>query len=200
MRAAVLLLLLAVGCAQRTHAAEPVEQPTVVERAIARSVLLSAGCTGVQVSSVQLVTAKHCVPDEAAIGDYFDGGYLSHVSEHRDFVVVMKLFPGGGKLTLRDAHVGEHVYVVGYPIQLTNGKQALTVTDGIVAGPANRSGEVRITAPVYFGNSGGGVWADDGALVGIAVSIMAMDVFEGYPMPYPAQSYMVPVNFIRGWL
>jgi S1-C subfamily serine protease len=101
-------------------------------------------------------------------------------------------------IAIRQSRVGEHIYVVGFPVQLSTGKQALTVTDGVVAGPINGDGEVRITAPVYFGNSGGGVWGDDGALIGIAVNIYAYSGTGSYPMPYAAQAFMVPAeNFME---
>ena len=60
---------------------------------------------------------------------------------------------------------------------------------------------MRITAPAYFGNSGGGVWADDGSLVGIAVAIMTARL-PGipWPLPYPGQTFMVPIENVRPYL
>lgn len=191
------LVLFGLACTGTPRVAPPkAESP--VTTAISRTEFLEeAHCTGVRMGAGLLVTAKHCVDDGAAPGDAFEGGVLIHVSPDHDFVVAKREPAAGVPITLRPARLGEHVYVVGYPVQLGSGEQELTVTDGIVAGPVDDDKQARITAPVYFGNSGGGVWADDGSLVGIAVSIYAVRV-DGYnrPVPYVAQSFMVPVEYV----
>ena len=172
-----------------------------VAHAVQHTVFLAgSGCTGVAVGGDRLVTAKHCVPDDAKAGDAYEGGELLYISPSYDFAVAR--LPGPHvRIALRAGELGEHIYVVGWPVQLGSGEQALTVTDGLVAGPVDAEGQARITAPVYFGNSGGGVWADDGALVGIAVSIYAAHV-DGYdqPVPYVGQSFMVPIEHVIAWL
>ncbi len=202
MRTVAALVALA-GCTvvQVPSAHAPAIERSPVELAVQRTVHLRAsGCTGVLVGADRLVTAKHCAPDDAKAGDAYEGGTLLHVSPTYDFVVV-QVVDARRRIELRTGQVGEHLYVVGYPVQLGNSEQELTVTDGVVAGPTDQEGQARITAPVYFGNSGGGVWSDDGALLGIAVSIYAANI-EGYPraMPYAAQSFMVPVELIVEWL
>jgi hypothetical protein len=173
---------------------------SALEYAIDRTVhLRDSGCSGILVGGNRLVTAKHCLPDDAKPDQAYEGGVVSHISPSYDFAVIR--FPDiRPRVELRTGAIGEHLYVVGYPMQLGNGDQALTVTDGVVAGPTNADGEARITAPIYFGNSGGGVWSDDGALLGISVSIFALDVEDARPMPYPAQGYMVPAGLIAPWL
>lgn len=201
MHKGVALVVLLVACAAPRTAAAPAVPVSPVQYAIDHTVFLAkSGCTGVLMGADRLVTAKHCLPDGAKTGDSYEGGELLYVSPAYDFVVVK--FPDArSAVRLHSATIGEHIYVVGYPVQLGSGAQVLTVTDGLVAGPVDAEGQARITAPVYFGNSGGGVWSESGELVGIAVSIYAarIDGYQ-YPLPYLAQSFMVPVSLIEGHL
>ena len=99
-------------------------------------------------------------------------------------------------VTLAQGRLGDHVYVVGYPVNLTSNEQQLNVTEGVVAAYNYTNGEDRLTAPVYFGNSGGPVFNERGELVGIAVSIMAARL-GGWPLPYDGVATMVPYGAIR---
>jgi S1-C subfamily serine protease len=167
-----------------------------VEYAIEHTAFIKdPGCTGVRITPGLLVTAKHCI-EERHEGDPFAGGVLYHVDPKSDFVIVVRPFYAmAAPIRMRAPRRGEHVYVVGFPVQLSSGEQELTVTDGIVTGGTNEDHEARITAPVYFGNSGGGVWADDGCLVGIAVNIYAAHIDGSrFPLPYVGQAYMVPAD------
>ncbi len=174
---------------------------------VAHTVYLAVGCSSVEVARNVVVTAKHCLPDDAKAEDAFEspeGGTVFYVSPDKDFAVLVypghpmffldRGWLGTDYIGMRDGAFGEHIYVVGYPTQLGSNKQRLTITDGLVAGPIDEDGQWRITAPVYFGNSGGGVWSEGGALVGIAVSIFAADVGSRYPLPYPGQAFMVPIS------
>lgn len=147
-----------------------------------------AGCTAVDIGYGRVVTAKHCVEDEDperdwAVGESTSMGVLVYKSPELDFAVLINQDwlknPG---VELRAPRLGEHVYAVGYPVQLATDTQELTVTDGVAAGPIDEEGYLRITAPIYFGNSGGGCWAEDGSLLGITVS--------GY-IRLPGMNYMV---------
>jgi S1-C subfamily serine protease len=110
-------------------------------------------------------------------------GILVFKSPKLDFAVfVNQEWLKHPNLELRNPRLGEHVYTVGYPLQLATGDQELTVTDGVAAGPLDEDGYLRITAPIYFGNSGGGCWAEDGSLLGITVS--------GF-LGMPGMNYMV---------
>lgn len=201
MRAVVLAVLLA-SCSQLPTAEAPTLPFNPVQYAVDHTVYLEgSGCTGIVVGPNRVVTAKHCLPDEALVGQDYEGGILVHISPSHDFAIVAKSTNLLGFIEMRTHSLGEHLYVVGYPVQLESNEQELTVTDGVAAGPANDDGEARITAPVYFGNSGGGVWSDDGQLLGVAVSIYAAAV-EGYryPLPYAGQSFMVPISYVEVWL
>lgn len=197
-----LVFLVACGTPRTAYAPLLLGKPSnPVKGAIGRTVFLrKSGCSGVAMGDNRMVTAKHCLPKAAKAGDSYEGGELKYISPAYDFAVVA--FPDGrGRVGMRTPGIGDHVYVVGYPVQLGSDEQELTVTDGLIAGPVNSEGEARITAPAYFGNSGGGVWSDEGELVGILVSGYFASV-EGYdnPVPYVGQSYMVPVDHIKGWL
>lgn len=203
MRKALAAVALLTACAVPRTAEAPKPKLGPVEHAVAHTVYLDdSGCSAVNVGGLRLVTAKHCAPDDAKAGDAYEGGTLVFVSPTEDFVVVAMIEAPYwiDRIELRQAELGEHLYVVGYPQQLFDMKQHLTVTDGIAAGPVDDERQARITAPVYFGNSGGGVWADDGSLIGIAVSIYAAPI-EGLPrLPYAGQSFMVPIEHVRPYL
>lgn len=186
--------LLAAACVPPSGPVEVAENP--LETALAHTVKLS-GCTGIRVHPTRVVTAKHCLEDDAKVGDSYEGGRVTHIGAS-DWAVFGNPGPlWAPYIEMRPARLGEHLYVVGYPVQLEDGKVQLTVTDGIAAGPTDNDGFARITAPVYFGNSGGGVWGDDGALLGVAVAIYAAHVEDyQYPLPYVGQSWMVPIESI----
>lgn len=206
MRAALATAaFLAVGCVSVQSPSEAPGPEAVVAYAVRHSPkLVPPGCTGIEVADGLVVTAKHCLNAAAAVGDNFGAeaspGKVAFISPDHDFTVIAYPTPFYSHprqfIKMRPGRLGEHVYVVGYPVQLRSGEQELTITEGIVAGPADSDGDARITADAYFGNSGGGVWADDGALLGVLVSINAMPGLEGAPMPYPAQSYMVPIQVV----
>jgi S1-C subfamily serine protease len=135
-----------------------------------------AGCTAVDIGYGRVVTAKHCVEDDDPernwdVGDVTNLGVVVYKSPELDFaILVNQEWIKNPPASLRAPRLGEHVYTVGYPMQLATDKQELTVTDGVAAGPFDDEGNIRITAPIYFGNSGGGCWAEDGSLLGITVS------------------------------
>lgn len=194
MRTAVVLLLaMLTGCSLLSSA--PAETPAgpppnvaVVTALKHTQFFAEAGCTAVDIGYGRVVTAKHCVEDEDPernwdIGDTTSMGTLVYKSPTLDFAMFVNQawikHPG---VELRNPRLGEHVYAVGYPVQLATEEQELTVTDGIAAGPLDDDGSLRITAPIYYGNSGGGCWAEDGSLLGITVS--------GF-LTVPAMNYMV---------
>jgi hypothetical protein len=203
---ALAFLAACTGCVgQLPTEPEAPSQVDTVAYAIRHSVLLDPpGCTGVEVQDGIVVTAKHCLEDGAVVGNPFGApeaaGKIAWISFRHDVVVIEypRLRRSTDKVLMRDYVIGEHVFIVGYPMQLRGGEQALTVTDGLMAGPVDDEGTARTTAEAYFGNSGGGVWGEDGALLGILVSINAAPGLPGAPMPFPAQTYMVPIKYVRG--
>lgn len=108
--------------------------------------------------------------------------------------------PGLESIELAHADLGEPITVVGYPVRLSDDIQALTVTHGTLASYAYDNGEDRITAPVYFGNSGGPVFSRKGDLVGIAVAIYVKRFQGNYPLPYDGLALMVPYAYMKALL
>jgi S1-C subfamily serine protease len=180
MRAAVLCLLL-IGCGSAPVVTTG-RANLAVSTALRHTLLMTEGCTAVDIGRGRVLTAKHCV-DSPELADEYSVGAVVYRSPERDFAVLYDAERfRHSRARLRVPVLGEHVYAVGFPSQLDKSGQKLTVTDGIIAGPCDAEGSLRFTAPIYYGNSGGGVWADDGSLIGISVS--------GF-LTMPGQSYLV---------
>ncbi len=198
LRGLATLLLLA-GCAGQPSVANPAPVRNV-DSMVAHTVLLhDPGCTGVRVGNGEVLTAKHCIK-ERVTGDAYDAYKVKYISPEYDFAVLS----GDTQLPIvlmPDAQLGEHLYVVGYPTDINDGKQHLAVTDGVYVGTEWRNMQ-RITAYAYYGNSGGGCWNDAGELLGILVELRLTDATTGdkYPVPLQAYTYIVPVRYIRGML
>jgi S1-C subfamily serine protease len=128
--------------------------------------------------------------------------------EKRD-LAILKVLPNLGLSTFVEYDsrfgvdtVGETVYVAGYPQIFADNKVYLSVTRGVLAtvnvSPNNSAVDSglfhRIDAQIYFGSSGGGVWNEDGDLVGLVDVIFAHDVEDGYSVPYDGQYYIKPAH------
>lgn len=172
MRLAVLLAVLLTGCFR----GPVVEAPTSTQDDVAVVTALkhtfmteSPACTMVDIGGGRVLTAKHCA-ERFGIGGQTDGGVVTYLSPNRDFAVLVDSKRVKNPVpSMRPPVLGEHIYTLGYPVQVVDDTRQLTVTDGVVTG-AVHDGELRITAPIWGGNSGGGAWAEDGSLVGITVS------------------------------
>jgi S1-C subfamily serine protease len=125
--------------------------------------------------------------------------------EHRD-IAVLKVAGDFGVSTELELKpfAGEPVWAVGYPVQLAaSWKKMLSITSGELATvkvPASlntrRHGYYhRVTAQVYFGSSGGGIWNREGRLVGIVVALYTAG--DG-GAPYEGYYYVKPTDeFVR---
>jgi hypothetical protein len=189
----VAALLLFAGCRPSVVVVEPQQQTDVgVATALEHTLFADdLGCTAVNLGRGFVATAEHCV-DDLELGAHTKLGMVLYTSATRDFAI---LFDSGRlvdpEVCIRAPVLGEHLYAVGYPVQLGNKKQELTVTDGLFAGPQDDDGSYRITAPIYYGNSGGGAWAEDGCLLGLTVS--------GF-LTMPAMNYIVVATDIEPWI
>lgn len=156
-----------------------------------RTLLMTEGCTAVDVGGGMVLTAEHCVTD-LPLGEQTSVGMLFYKHTTKDFAMLLDIDRVNKSLVkLRKPVFGEHIVTLGYPVQIKTDTQELTITDGLVAGPTDHEGCVRITAPIYYGNSGGGVWGDDGALVGLSVN--------GF-LELPGMNYIVPADEIAAIL
>ena len=185
MRNTVIVFLVALsGCGGAEYIrTEPSDVGITV--ALAHTVFLDElGCTGVDTGGGRVYTAAHCV-DDLKPGAETAHGQLTFTSPTLDFAYLYdKARSGNAFACLRAPRLGEHLYTVGYPTNVLTGEQQLNITDGVFAGQYNpESGEYRITAPIYFGNSGGGAWAEDGCLVGLTVSLVRSVEGSGWIVP-----------------
>lgn len=125
--------------------------------------------SAVHLSKVILDDADHDVALIKAVGDAIPA---------HDYAVMADNYPA----------VGEKIYVVGHVKGLY-----WTYIEGVVAGyraglPVDKNGPfIQLSAPVYFGNSGGGVFNSDGEVVGI-VSFM---------MGAPLTNFAIPIKRVR---
>ena len=193
-----LVLALAFGlvaCSPRTIVVRaPADQDVAVETGLRHTHFAQElGCTAVDVGTGILITAKHCVDgEEQGLGSQSSAGMVIYISPVLDFALLFDSARMNHPVpAMRAPKLGEHVYAIGFPVQLSTKEQKLTVTDGIMAGPDDGEGHLRFTAPIYFGNSGGGVWAEDGALIGISVS--------GF-LSLPGMNYLVSVADVEPWI
>lgn len=93
--------------------------------------------------------------------------------------------------SLRDGKLGEPVYNAGFPTHpgVRGETRRLNITSGILAADYGR--RARVTAPCFFGNSGGGSWSADGELLGLTVS--GHMTLDGY-------CWITPAGKITPWL
>lgn len=196
---AVGALLFACCC---TPALAPARGETrdVVEDLRAKTVVLLLDgtlCSGVWVSPWAIVTANHCV-DEHVIGqgvtytthdDLFPGGILeavpsvvprlSVVTDHDEAHDLALLFaihpPAHGIAYVRRElpRAGSFAHTMGHPIGLW-----YSYSTGVVAAVRGKDlGDgarlwLQCTAPISPGNSGGGLFDEAGALIGVADAII----------------------------
>jgi serine protease Do len=84
--------------------------------------------------------------------------------------------------------VGEKVYAIGSPLGLE-----LTLTDGLVSALRVAANEIlpdiQTSAPIAPGSSGGGLFDEDGRLVGVTVAIASKET-DNLAFAYPAQWVM----------
>lgn len=191
-----LALALALGLAACTPRTLVVRAPADTDVAVATGLRHTVfakklGCSAIDVGRGVLVTAKHCV-DEMELGDETESGMIIYVSPDPDFALLFDTARlDNPRPAIRAPKLGEHVYAIGYPVQLATKTQELTVTDGVMCGPGDGNGSLRFTAPIYFGNSGGGVWAEDGSFVGVSVA--------GF-LEMPGMNFLVSAADVEPWI
>lgn len=207
-KAIVLAAIVSFGtCCVATTAMQYPTEPPIADME-ARVFQLSMSCPdGVTESSGSAVdlgggyfaTAKHITEGHAECmfqlenERYSAVAWLKAESESADVALLLAPLhwtpPIGTALHRR----GMRIVAVGYPMQLGDREQALTVTDGMVAG-AQHGYEVRITTPIYFGSSGGAVFDWGGNLVGISTALFVG--FGSPPIPYEGTGQMTPISYV----
>jgi S1-C subfamily serine protease len=146
--------------------------------------------SGVAVAPDLLLTNRHVVADAATVElNHWDGAAsrarVEAVAAVDDLALVrvQGRLPAVARIADGDARVGAAVVVVGYP----NGG-AQTVERGRLleyaplAGAPRASAVMRLSARIVPGNSGGPVFDDDGAVVGV---VFGVETATGYGLAVP---------------
>ena len=87
---------------------------------------------------------------------------------------------------------GQLVTVVGYPMRSKTGRAELSVSPGYVT--TTYSDRIQVSAPGYFGGSGGPAFNDAGELVGLFVAIDALQGFGMAAVPIDGGYYLTPAG------
>jgi serine protease Do len=96
------------------------------------------------------------------------------------------------KIAEQYPHIGDRVTVIGAPMGHSG-----TVTKGILANIQQLGSHIyyRVSAPVFFGNSGGGCFNKSGELIGIAHAI------QSFGFTYvPGAGFFIPLEEIKKFL
>ena len=102
-----------------------------------------------------------------------------------------------------DPFTGEDVWGSGYPmLLLASRSNILSTTKGTLATkniPVSRNAKKyghfhRVTAQLYFGNSGGGIWSVDGKLIAIVSALVAGTSHEGMSVPIEGNYFVKPIQ------
>lgn len=141
-------------------------------------------CAGVTWEDARVITAAHCVdgPEAAhSVGfrdternGRFDVTFrytVLYYNQEQDLAILGPLelvaTPARSFLATKTPIYGQQVIAVGHPIGLT-----YSLTEGVISAPRREmsSGQVwmQVSAPLWFGNSGGPVFNRYGEIVGVA--------------------------------
>jgi hypothetical protein len=140
------------------------------------------------ITNLHVITGASRVLVTDAAGNHYTCAGTLGVDTAND-LALLKCETGLSPVTLGDSDkvvIGDQVVAIGNPLGLQG-----TVSDGIVSGIRNLDGRsyIQTTAPVSPGSSGGGLFAMDGALVGITTAMFK-----------DAQNLnlAVPANLVKG--
>ena len=148
--------------------------------------------SGVIVTNLHVIEGDASATVTLASGDIYDDVQVIAVDERRDIVIIK--IAGFQLPTVEfgdsdDVEVGEGVYAIGAPRGL-----ALTISEGIISGIRRSPGDdgsqvLQTTAAISPGSSGGGLFDEDGRLIGITTS----RILSGESL-----NFAVPINYVRG--
>lgn len=163
-------------------------------------------CAGVWIGPARILTAAHCLEGlEDSPPSWLPYRAGPHAAMR--LALVLKVDAGHDLALLIDPDapphpaawvastppsVGEPIDIVGHPAGLE-----WTYCHGWVA--ASRGDLLQVSAPVFFGNSGGGAFARDGSLVGIAHTLQVAR-FGPSRVLVPDVAFFVGVDAMREFL
>ena len=188
MRHALAALVLALAACAPTHSQVPhtnrvetLERETIALVHETEAGEIRAHCSGVWVAEDAFLTAGHCVThgdkvqyvvrgdllqraEDEVEGVHF-GLVVARDEEHDLALVRARLAPAHLYANVATPTVGQNAYSMGHPLGLwwsfsAGQVSALRMQDGVWY--------VQSTAPISPGNSGGGLFDDDGDLLGMA--------------------------------
>jgi serine protease Do len=191
VRKFLLVLVLAVLTACSSAPLPPVAKPPralVVQDIMSKTVALmnprsGALCAGVWISRTLVLTANHCTRDVEVGGNVYvrmrgvsmskESALLTRFSDHDLAILDVADPPSHGVATTAALPAqGDTVYAAGHPLGLEwsfSLGEVAAVRDGetILNGDVEMT-LIQSTVPISGGNSGGGLWDEDGRLLGIA--------------------------------
>jgi hypothetical protein len=127
-------------------------------------------------------------------------GKAVKVDEDHDLALVEALGPvpshDVAKLVSTSPAIGEKLHFVGHVRGLY-----WTYVDGIVAAYredlVHKGPIMQVSAPVYFGNSGGGAFTESGELCGIASYLMPAPITAGYIHAESIRKFLMPSDDVK---
>ena len=159
----------------------------------------ASGGSAIYLSEGRALTAYHVMSGldncEATLTDDKGQRYKGFMIEHDKSLDVALLVTTDDRAfwptEMRWGRLGEPVVNVGYPMHPSAMQpRVLSVTTGTFS--ERRYKRHRVTAPCFFGNSGGGTWSvRDNKLLGMTVSTYAQ--LDGF-------CYVTPAELIQRWL
>lgn len=207
MRVALIAVLLLLSSCQPAQVISP-SRKSVIGSLAQQTVKLEIVCadgkgwgSGVKLGRLdskgrQLVaTAHHVVENPAGCEVFLDNHPIEVVKqdpEHDVAIIAVSLPLDTGEVHFADIYVGMEVIIVGYPLQPRSQEAGFQVSVGNLIAMAD--GDYRVSAPSWFGGSGGPAFDTEGKLVGLTVSV---DVFHdsfGRVLPISGGYYIVPAG------
>ena len=161
-------------------------------------------CSGVWVGPNEILTASHCVVEDEAVEPIvffrtpdslaFPSSVLRFDLDEDLALLYAPVAPPHTtpSIALASPALGDEVDIMGHPAAIT-----WTLARGWVS--AYRDGAMQLSAPVFFGNSGGGAFDRWGDLVGISRSLASVRM-GGQRMLVPDVGFFATVPAIRAFL
>lgn len=195
----VVLSIALMGGLVKAHQTQVEQHTALVEQSwqnMRLSVSMFKGqCSGVVVADGLMLTAAHCYDPELVSVDE-----VVKMDREKDLLLVkVPLGCPCAPIAGSTPEVDDFLRVVGFPLA----RSVQYLTEGRVQSPSVGEAPhyMAISAPIVFGNSGGGVFNSRGELVGIvsAVAVYASG-FDGIPFIVPHMGLVVNLDTIRAFL
>lgn len=172
------------------------------ESLAARTVRITAHCTGVQqpgwgsgviIQTGIVATAAHVLKPGCELRARGVVARPAAIDLEADVaLLVAPGLPPWAQVEASVPYTGQWVVTVGFPAQLLDqARPYMSVSPGYLATDLGRW--YRVTAPAYYGNSGGGVFDDRGRLVGLFV---AMHTAAPIDAPVDGMYYAAPARVV----